>query len=220
MVDLPAVIEEGETSLAVDKPPDVLVVPGRGEDPSDSLHHRLQLARGERLWVVHRLDRETSGVLVFARSAEAHRGWSMAFEAGQIEKSYLALCAGRPTEKLVRVPLVDDDALRRVRAGAPGEKAAKPAQTKISLVRFWPEHGLSLVRCLPLTGRRHQIRVHLALAGAPILCDPLYGSREAPFGAQRTMLHAERLVPPPRLGAGELYAPLPRDFGGVLSQLG
>jgi hypothetical protein len=160
----------------VDKPPGVLTVPGRGEDPSTSLWRSLESERGERLWVVHRLDRETSGVLVLARTPEAHRQGSIAFEQGRVEKEYLAFTQGVPRASVIQEPLVVGER-GRVSVAQPGQKGAKSALTRVSIVRRWPEHAVAMVKCLPATGRQHQIRVHLAHAGAPILCDPLYGER-------------------------------------------
>jgi tRNA pseudouridine32 synthase/23S rRNA pseudouridine746 synthase len=202
----------------VDKPPGVLTVPGRGEDPSTSLWRRLEQDRGERLWVVHRLDRETSGVLVLARTAEAHRQGSVAFEKGQVEKEYLAFAHGVPSASVIQEPLLVGER-GRVSVAPAGQKGAKAALTRVSVVRRWPQHGVSLVKCLPATGRQHQIRVHLAHVGAPLLCDALYGERESPWPMSRVALHAQRLVVPPSWGGHELVAPLPEDFVATLRAL-
>lgn len=198
-----------------------MVIPARGEDPAQSLHRQLEASRGETLWVVHRLDRDTSGVFVLARTAEAHRQWSMAFSEGRVGKEYLALTRGTPAARSIQEPLRVDER-GRVTVAARGQKGAKSAQTRLSVVRRWAEPDICLVRCLPTTGRQHQIRVHLAHLGAPLLADPLYG-REAPPTAPlpiaRTALHAERLVAPAALGGIEVEAPLPPDFVETLRAL-
>ncbi|MEQ1500700.1 MAG: RNA pseudouridine synthase [Myxococcota bacterium] len=208
-IDVLTVLTVRDGWLAVHKPPGVLVVPGRGEDPEACLWHRVEAQRGERLWVVHRLDRDTTGVVVFARTAEAHRRWSIAFEAGRVEKEYLAFTAGIPSSLDVTHGLLDAGH-GRMRIANPGEKGAKSSRTRFERLRTWT--GVCLVRCRPTTGRQHQIRVHLAAVGAPILCDPLYGEARTELPLERLALHASRLVAPHELGGDELSAPMPADL--------
>lgn len=206
-------IREAPGWLAVDKPAGVVVVPARDEDPEGSLWRTLERERGERLWVVHRIDRETSGVLLLARTEEAHRALSRAFEQGRVEKEYLAFTAGIPEARSVTAPLVVG---RRgiVKVVPPGTAGAKTSRTDLAVVRRWthPE-PTALVRCRPHTGRQHQIRVHLASVGAPLLGDPLYGSGPTEL-APRLALHAARIVFPRPEGRGteELSAPMPPDL--------
>lgn len=195
------------------------MIPGRGEDPALSLQQQLETLRGERLWVVHRLDRDTSGVLVFARTAEAHRDWSIAFSEGRVEKEYLAFTAGSPKATNVRVHLIEEER-GRMRVADKSERGAKASETRISVVRRWAAHDICLVRCTPLTGRTHQIRVHLAHVGAPLLADPFYGERQTSWPMDRTALHAAKLIGPPSVGGIEIGAPLPRDFVELLRALG
>lgn len=203
------VLHEGPEWLAVDKPAGELVVPGRREDPADCVWRQLEVSRGETLWVVHRIDRDTSGVLVFARSAEAHRLWSMAFERGGVEKTYLAFTDGIPNRRDIASPLVDGRG--RMRIAEPNEPGSKPSRTLVEVVRSWGT--VALVRCRPRTGRQHQIRVHLASVGAPLLIDPLYGASHADgLPIARLTLHASGLVAPPELGGDEVAAPMPADF--------
>jgi len=125
------------------------------------------------LWVVHRLDRETSGVIVFARSAEAHRSLNTQFEQRYPSKAYHALVMGTPVwdEKTVKLPLRPNGDRRHRTVVDP--RRGKPAETDLRILeRFL---GYALVEAVPHTGRTHQIRVHLAAQGYPIVADPLYG---------------------------------------------
>ncbi|HXX29560.1 MAG TPA: RluA family pseudouridine synthase [Myxococcaceae bacterium] len=214
--------------VAIDKPPGMLVVPGRtpGQDPT--VRDRLEAELGRRVWVVHRLDRETSGVLLFALDAESHRAACLAFEQGEVTKRYLALVAP-PLER----PQLVEEALvparrGRMRLAFPGE-AGKPARTRLRPLEI---HALGgLVEAEPLTGRTHQVRLHLQAAGAPLLVDAQYGraeplTEEALGGPgegtvlARTPLHAARLS----LAGGGLppvtiEAPMPEDMQRTLELL-
>ncbi len=206
--------------IAVDKPAGVVVVPARDEDPAESLWRRLEAERGERLFVVHRLDRDTSGVVLLARTEEAHKALSQAFERGSVEKEYLAFTAGIPAPGPIVASLVVG---RRgvVHVARPGEQG-KASRTDVALVRRWPELPAALVRCRPRTGRQHQIRVHLASVGAPLLGDPLYGDEASEaLGAPRLALHAARIVFPSPGGRGteEVSASLPADLAALQASL-
>jgi tRNA pseudouridine32 synthase/23S rRNA pseudouridine746 synthase len=216
--------------LAVDKPAGRLVIPGRSGGET-SLREELQAVHGP-LWVVHRLDRGTTGVLVFARSAEAHRALNLAFDRGEPRKTYLAVVRGVPApEARIEVPIAP--ARRgRMRPGRPGDPRAKAAATVVRrreafAPHAWAGGALALVEALPETGRTHQIRVHLAAAGTPLAFDPDYGAREplrGPDGRvllERTPLHAARLeIRHPATGAPlVLEAPLPDDMRAALEAL-
>lgn len=216
------VLHEDAQLLAVAKPPGRIVIPGRiaGER---SLREELEASFG-RLWVVHRLDRGTSGVLLFARTAEAHRALNLAFDAGEPEKRYLALARGTPPgEARVDVPLAKGRK-GRMRPARPGEPGAKPSATRFKLLESWAAPALggpfSLVEALPETGRTHQIRVHLLALGTPLALDPDYGEegplrgRDGAVWLDRTPLHAERLrLRHPADGRPlEMVAPLPGDL--------
>ena len=216
------VLFEGEGVLAVDKPAGLLVIPGRAEEAGPSLRERLEAELQRKVYVVHRLDRDTSGVVVFALTPGVHRALSMAFEGGQVHKHYRALVEGR-----FSAPCVVDAALAparkgRMRVARPGEEG-KPSVTRLVPVEAFAQ--ASLVQAEPLTGRTHQIRVHLLSLGHPLLVDHQYG-REAPWTARelggegegtvlaRTPLHAARLEwgNLPGLEARVLEAPLPEDM--------
>jgi 23S rRNA-/tRNA-specific pseudouridylate synthase len=208
-----ATLYEDASLLAVCKPAGQVVIPARGEDPKASLQHSLSLARGERLWVVHRLDRGTSGVLLFARTAEAHRELCLAFERHQVHKTYLAFVVGslpRPAGELtVALHTARRAKMRPAREGEPG---ALPSRTGYRVLETFqtPTGLVSKVEATPFTGRQHQVRVHLRSAGAALLGDDLYGSPDARIA--RLALHAARV----ELSLGgrslALEAPLAQDL--------
>jgi tRNA pseudouridine32 synthase/23S rRNA pseudouridine746 synthase len=225
-----AVLHEDAHLLAVDKPAGRLVIPGRGGGER-SLREELEAAHG-RLWVVHRLDRGTSGVLLFARTADAHRALNLAFDRGEPAKRYLALVRGTPPAER-RVDLAIAPARRgRMRPARAGDPRGKPSATVIRLLeafpaRAWAGGALALVEALPETGRTHQIRVHLAAEGWPLAVDPDY-SDDAPLRGPdaaillaRTPLHAARLaVRHPADGRPlVLEAPLPADLAAAVEAL-
>jgi tRNA pseudouridine32 synthase/23S rRNA pseudouridine746 synthase len=223
-----AVLHLDAALLAVDKPAGQLVIPGRRPGEA-SLRASLEALHGP-LWVVHRLDRGTSGVLLFARSAAAHRALNLQFERGEPRKTYLALVAGLPPATLrVEVPLAP--ARRgRMRPARPGEAGAKAAQTAFTLLESFPARGgrpdMALLEARPETGRTHQIRIHVRSAGHPLIFDPDYGDAEPLVGPDgvavlsRTPLHAARLeLRHPDGGALCLEAPLPGDLAATLRLL-
>lgn len=225
-----AVLHEDAQVLVVDKPAGRLVIPGRGTDER-SLREELEASHG-RLWVVHRLDRGTSGVLVFARTAEAHRTLNLAFDRGEPRKRYLALVRGEaPPER--RVDLAIAPARRgRMRPARPGDPRAKPAATVFRRLEAFPARPWSggpaaLVEALPETGRTHQIRVHLAAIGLPLVIDPDYGDDAPLVGPdgvpilRRTPLHAVSLEVAHPSGRGTLAieAPWPADLAAAVAAL-
>ena len=155
--------------LAVAKPQGLLVVPGRGDVPSTTLRHELETHLERPVWVVHRIDRPASGVVLFATSAEAHRYLSMAFEAGRVERTYLCWVLGVPEPLQGSIDLPIREGRKGRMKGAPD---GKPARTDYRVLR--EADGCALLEAGLHTGRRHQIRLHLAYRGHPILVDPLY----------------------------------------------
>jgi tRNA pseudouridine32 synthase/23S rRNA pseudouridine746 synthase len=224
---IPVLLEDAHL-LAVDKPAGRIVVPGRGP-PEESLRAELERAHGP-LWVVHRLDRGTSGVLLLARTAEAHRTLNLAFERGAPRKRYLALVRGTPPPEAVLDQALATARRGRMRPARPGEPGAKAARTLIRRLEVFAapdERGpLALVEALPQTGRTHQIRVHLAAAGFPLAVDPDYGdpgplALPGGLGVARTPLHAARLgFAHPATGAPvEVEAPLAEDLAAAVAAL-
>jgi tRNA pseudouridine32 synthase/23S rRNA pseudouridine746 synthase len=200
--------------IAVDKPAGLPTVPAPTAD--ESLWRILEDERGERLWVVHRIDRGTSGLVIFARDADTHRRLSMAFERGDVSKMYLAFVHGTPPKGTIDTPL--HTARRgRMRPARPGEPGSLAARTDVRVLQTWKD--ASLVEVRPKTGRRHQIRVHLKSVGAPLLVDPVYGGEPAGCASglppERPTLHAHRLV----LDDTDLTSPLPPDLTGLRSCL-
>lgn len=175
--------------LLVDKPAGLLSVPGKGEHLADCLIARVQEAYPEAL-LVHRLDRDTSGVMVFALTPHAQRHLGLQFEKRQTKKTYVARVYGEIVEKTgtVDLPLIVDWP-NRPRQMVDHENG-KQAVTDWRVVRRGD--GETRVRLYPKTGRSHQLRVHMLAIGHPILGDPFYATGEA-LNAPRLMLHAENL---------------------------
>ena len=178
--------------VVVDKPAGLLAVPGRGPDKSDCLLTRVQ-ARCPDALVVHRLDMATSGLIVFARGLAVQRELSRRFEQRQVRKHYVAVVAGRMAGEggEIDLPLIADwpnrprQIVDRLRGRA--------ATTRWRVLARDDESGFTRVRLEPVSGRSHQLRVHLAAIGHPILGDGLYAPPEAQSAAPRLLLHATRL---------------------------
>jgi 23S rRNA pseudouridine1911/1915/1917 synthase len=209
-----------EHLAAVDKPAGVPAQPTLASDRGHLPALAAALLGGE-VFPVHRLDRETSGAVVLARSREAAAALSAAFREGAPRKTYLALCARAPDPPEGRsdVPLGPDPRRPGRRAPVAG---GEPAATSWRTLARGPG-GQALVEVRPETGRTHQIRVHLAGAGAPLLGDARYGGprRVLELAIPRVMLHASGLeIRHPVTGAAlSLRAPLPDDFRAVLEAL-
>ena len=193
--------------LLVNKPSGLLSVPGKGEHLADCLITRVQAVFPEAL-LVHRLDRDTSGVMVFAMSAPAQRHLGLQFEKRQVRKSYVAELFGElsPKPGTVDLPLIVDWPTRPLQKV--DHDNGRPAQTDWKVLRT--KHGRTRVRLYPKTGRSHQLRVHMLALGHPIMGDPFYAQGEA-LDAPRLMLHAEELrLRHPDGGRGMAFrAPVP-----------
>lgn len=185
----PRILHDDAQILIVDKPAGLLSVPGRGEDRADCLIARLRGAFPTIL-LVHRLDLDTSGVMVFALTPHAQKHLGQQFERRQVKKTYVARLDGRlmPATGTVDLPLIVDWPNRPRQKVDPVE--GRPARTDWRVVRATDTE--TRVRLFPLTGRSHQLRVHMQSLGHPILGDPLYASGAA-ADHPRLMLHAETL---------------------------
>ena len=224
------IIHEDQHLIVVNKPAGQLVIPGRGEDKAPlrppgfegqgkPLVDQVSSYIRKKAYVVHRIDRETSGLVAFAKDAKTHRELSMLWEGRppspdsgrkareqakasadspllfvsdegrRVQKIYLAWVLGKMEKKQGLL----DYPLRAFGSGRIGvDPKGKPSQTRFKVLKT--QDGVSLLEVELLTGRRHQIRVHLYHAGHPILGDPLYGQERPVGGAPRLMLHAWRLL--------------------------
>lgn len=211
---LAPVLHEDEHLIAVAKPEGLAAVPER-DLAVDSLWRRLEAARGERLWAVHRLDKEVSGLILFARNAAAHRALSLAFERRDAAKTYVALVLGAIAGDAGRI----DAPIAQFGSGRMGVRAGgKASRTDWQVLERHPRHTLLALH--PLTGRRHQLRVHCYHFGHPIAGDSRYGDPTIQKATPRLMLHAWKLVlPHPNGGELALEAPWPLSFRAVLNAL-
>jgi len=184
-----AILHHDHELLLVDKPSGLLSVPGKGEHLADCLLARVQAVFADAL-LVHRLDRDTSGVMVFAMTRHAQRHLGLQFEKRQVKKTYIARVFGRVEEKTgtVDLPLIVDWPNRPLQHV--DFENGKPAVTDWRVLKY--EENVTRMRLFPQTGRSHQLRVHMREIGHPILGDPFYASGEA-RKAERLMLHAESL---------------------------
>lgn len=234
------ILHRDDHILAVDKPPHVLVQPGDGESAGrDGTLDQAVLAhvgRGDALTfkpgLAHRIDRGTSGIVLFGLSAEGLRGLTEAFRNRRVEKRYLALVAGSPEkdEFTVDLPLARDlsDESRGKRVKVSRGEGAQTAVTDVRVLARSADAEFALVEARPKTGRTHQIRAHLRAAGLPILGDPTYGDprREEAWrkrtGLRRQFLHAWRVRLDHPVGGQvvEVESPLPPDLVRALSACG
>lgn len=184
------IVHADDTLVVADKPSELLSVPGRRDVHRDSLEGRLAEEFGD-IHVVHRLDLPTSGLLVFARNADAHRHLSAQFRARTVEKRYEARIAGVPKADfgLVDLPVCKDWPNR------PRQKISltdgKPSLSGWRILTRGENDAR--VALIPHTGRSHQLRLHMLAIGHPILGDPLYGGADIEARADRLQLHARHL---------------------------
>jgi len=239
----PEILFENEHVLAVNKPAGLLTIPDRYNRDLPHLVGLLEASCSQRqgapvkLWKVHRLDKETSGIVLFAKTAEAHRELNRQFERRLVTKRYLALVEGIPrrAESLIRLRLGPDprNPGRTVVTRRPG---SKHAETRLKILeRLGP---YALLELEPVTGRTHQLRVHLKAIGFPLAIDAVYGRRSALYAStltkpdtpppaqeeplmSRLTLHHNQLtfLEPATQQSVTVAAPLPQDFQGLLDRL-
>lgn len=209
--DLPLVpLHEDEHLLAFDKPPGLLCVPGRGPDKQDCLIHRVQAQRWPEALIIHRLDMATSGIVLMARHPEAQRAMSAVFAERQVSKEYEAIVAGSPhcpdgAWQEIDAPILLDWPRRPIHIIDP---AGKSSLTQWKLIESMNDasfltsaddlseirpYSVSRLALRPVTGRTHQLRVHLQYRGWPILGDTLYAPQAVQKASNRLLLHARLL---------------------------
>ena len=217
------VLHQDADVLALDKPAGLSSQGGRGQHKTlDDLLAAFAKPSGRKPQLVHRLDRDTSGVILAARSQPAASFLGKALMARRFAKRYLAVTAGPPDPPTgeIAVPLRREEQGREAwsRPASPEHPDSQPALTRYRVLAA--NSAAALLELEPVTGRMHQLRVHLAHLGRPILGDPRYGGALALAGtpAPRLMLHARSLTfPHPEGGMRTLEAPLPRDFLSMLA---
>ena len=186
------IIFQDEDLLAVDKPSGLLSLPGRGAHKQDCLLARVRLEYPEAL-AVHRLDMATSGLMLLARNETMQSRLGRLFEQRQIEKRYIAVVAGQPTQDCdtIDLPLITDWPQRPLQKI--DHELGKRAISKYRLVDYDPAQDISRIELIPETGRTHQLRIHMQAIGHPILGDRLYAPAEIQQKSERLLLHAELL---------------------------
>ncbi len=233
----PTVLHADDELLVVDKPAGALSVHGRGDHPllADLLRAQRLVPDDEPFRIVHRIDLDASGVIVYARTLNAQQKLTEQFATREVEKLYVALASGYvPEDGSVSLPILGDGESGRAKVDP---RRGKPARTDFRILERIVGH--TLLECFPHTGRLHQIRVHLAAIGHPLAVDPVYGGcaalllstyksnykpsarhEERPLIARLT-LHAARISFEHPAGSGRVAfeAPLPKDLRATLTQL-
>jgi tRNA pseudouridine32 synthase / 23S rRNA pseudouridine746 synthase len=209
------ILFENPDLIAVSKPEGLTSIPG-SEKGNDTLLALLSKQYGQKLFVVHRLDKDVSGVMLFAKNPAAHKCLNDQFAAHTIKKTYLALVHGAPAagKGVINKPI------HQYGSGRMGvdELRGKASSTEYEVVEKLGK--FSLVKAHPLTGRRHQIRVHFYSIGHPIAGDRLYGDKAAQTAFPRMMLHAQEITF--KLLSGEektVEAEVPESFAAVVDSL-
>lgn len=230
------ILYQDEDIIVVNKPAGITVIPERFNTEALSINKALEEKLGQKVWVVHRLDRDTSGVLCFAKNEEAHKNLSKQFQEHSVGKFYAGLVHGRFAQEQGRIesPIAEHPTIKGKMVV---NRRGKASITDYRVVEQWPMH--SLVQFQIHTGRTHQIRVHSSNIGHPIVADNLYGNGEAFLLSSikkkyklstkdedekpllnRLALHAYRLVFENMKGeAISVEAPLPKDISACVQQL-
>jgi RluA family pseudouridine synthase len=216
------ILYEDEHLLVLDKPAGLPVLPDGWEKEAPYLVRALEEQYGK-IFIVHRLDKITSGVMVFARQAETHRALNLQFENHEAQKTYHAIVEGNPKweEKTARHPLRAN--VGHKHRSMVDNKNGKPSETRFRVIKRYPARPAqgrgewALLEAQPLTGRTHQIRVHAYALGHPLVGDVLYGAQET-HGIPRPMLHAQSLsfIHPATNERVKFTAAHPADFDEVL----
>ncbi|HUH97811.1 MAG TPA: RluA family pseudouridine synthase, partial [Anaerolineales bacterium] len=226
--DIPLdIIFENEDLIVVNKPAGMVVHPAPGHDSGTLVHAALGhdpdlegVGGEERPGVVHRLDKETSGLILLAKNDQAHRWLQDQFRSRKVEKTYLALVDGKPPTPSGRVEAAigRDPGHRKKMAIVPASRG-REAVSEYKTLESFPQH--SLLEFHPLTGRTHQIRLHCAMLGCPIVGDEIYGRKGSSLPLARHFLHAQRLkITLPNEDRPRVFeAELPQELNQVLAAL-
>lgn len=206
------ILYEDDDIIVINKPRGVVMYPSAGNKTGTLVQNLLSytdlsaLGGVTRPGVVHRLDKDTSGVMVFAKSDAAYRGLVKMFSVHDLTRKYIAFVWGVPTWGGAEIKGNIARSSRNRQKMSMVKSGGKPAYTIVNVADVWTKSGISMFRCTLLTGRTHQIRVHLSAHGFPVLCDPLYGREKSKLGSVKNqdlleflknhngqMLHAEVL---------------------------
>jgi 23S rRNA pseudouridine1911/1915/1917 synthase len=232
----PEILFENDDMLVVNKPAGLLVIPDRFDTTATSLNRALEQKLQQKIWVVHRLDRDTSGAICFAKNEQTHKYLSNVFQEHEVGKYYLGLVHGRvtPEEGTIEKAIAEHSSIKGKMVVA---KKGKASKTDYKALKQWPLY--SLVQFQIHTGRTHQIRVHMQSIGHPIVCDETYGDgkpfllsgikkkyrlsdneeAERPL-LSRLALHSSRLALKLEDGTEiNVEAPLPKDINACIKQL-
>jgi len=226
--DIPLdIVFENEDLVVVNKPAGMVVHPSPGHDSGTLVHAVLGyipeiegIGGEERPGIVHRLDKDTSGLIVIAKNERAHRWLQEQFKSRKVEKIYLALVDGKPPTPAGRVeaPIGRNTTHRKLMSVVPLDKG-REAVSEYRTLESFPAH--TLLEIHPLTGRTHQIRVHMAFLGCTVAADLVYGKRKPTVELSRHFLHAQKLkiVLPGELQPRIFEAALPKELQFVLQLL-
>lgn len=229
------ILFEDEAIIVVDKPAPFLTIPDRYDRTIPNVHGVL-LASREDVFINHRLDKETSGLLVFTKTEEAHKALSNQFESRLVQKYYFAIVNGIPAEEvgLIDLPIGQNKTKRK---GMLVDAKGKESLTKYRVLDSWRDNAFLEIDLL--TGRQHQIRVHMKSIFCPVVCDDLYGDGQAFYLSKikrkmkrnknvverpllsRVALHAHKLIFKHPIKGDEMQfeSPLPKDMKAVIAQL-
>jgi RluA family pseudouridine synthase len=209
------IIHIDEHVIILNKPAGLPVLPDGWEKDSRYLVKMLE-EKYDAIFIVHRLDKITSGVMVFARDAKTHRALNMQFEKHEAQKVYHAIVEGNPRweEKVTKFPLHAN--VGHKHRTIVDDKNGKPSETRFKILKRY--QSSALVEASPMTGRTHQIRVHASALGHPLLGDVLYGAKETDLTA-RPALHAQSLTIELNGQRETFSAPYPNDFRATLERL-
>lgn len=209
-----SVLYEDKFLIVINKENGVTVIPGRGKNEGESLIQNVERITSQKLYVVHRIDKETSGVILFAKDSATHRLLNIQFEKKEIQKEYLAVVKDIPDcNGIIDSPIFE---FGSGRMGV--DKRGKSSLTKFRMLHKYT--ASSMINVFPHTGRRHQIRVHLYSIGHPILGDTMYGNPRPVGGCKRLMLHANQIrFMHPDGKERTITAPVNDSWNEILSQI-